>query len=67
MELDNDWSTKNSFLRESLTFDEGRYVHHPEMAEEESVNVGIDLYLMIVLAQHAKMQTSSKGMKCPQV
>lgn len=58
MELDNEWSPKNSFLQESLTFNEGSYVHHPEMAKEESVTVGIDLYLMIVLAQHAKVQTS---------
>lgn len=58
VELGNEWGHKNSFLPKSLTFDEARHVHCPEMAERESMNIGIDLYLMITLAQHAKQQTS---------
>lgn len=43
VKLDNELGHKNSFLQESLAFDEASYAHHPKMAEEESVNIRIVL------------------------
>lgn len=49
VELGNEWGYKNSFLQKSLTFDEARDVHRPEMAERGFMNIRIDWYLMIIL------------------